>query len=52
VIPGALPTAETVVLNDQGHLAMLAAPDHFGAAIAVVLAYETGLVERELTSEG
>lgn len=32
-IADALPTAEAVTLNDQGHLAMLAAPEHFAGTI-------------------
>ncbi len=32
-ITDALPAAETVVLDDQGHLAMLADPDHFAGTI-------------------
>lgn len=37
-IADALPTAETATLNDQGHLAMLAAPDNFAATIRRFLA--------------
>lgn len=37
-IADALPRAEPVTLNDQGHLAMLAGPDHFAATIRRFLA--------------
>ncbi len=37
-ITDALPTAEAATLNDQGHLAMLAAPDPFAATIQRFLA--------------
>lgn len=38
VIANALPTAQPATLNDQGHLAMLADPDHFAGTIRKFLA--------------